>query len=52
MNPPKKMSEIKAKGFKKVKVKVWGALSNTSARCKLIVSVNTDDRIYFWNGIP
>ncbi len=48
----KKMSEIKAKGYKKVKVKVWGAISNTSARCKLVVSVNINDQVLFWNGIP
>ncbi len=48
----KKMSEIKEKGYKKVKIRVWGALSNTSARCKLIVSVNTDEKTYYWNGTP
>ena len=48
----KKMSEIKAKGYKKVKVKAWGAISNTSARCKLIVSINSGDQVFFWNGIP
>ena len=47
----KKMADIKAKGYKKIKVKVWGALSNTSARCKLIVSINTDVKVYFWNGV-
>ena len=45
------VADIKSKGFKKAKVRAWGALSEPNAKCKLVTTIENAEKTIYWNGI-